>query len=44
MAEHESGKMDIRHQQETFAGFVQAIVYFCTVVAIVLLFLALVNA
>lgn len=41
---HGHGKMDIREHERTFFGFVNAILYLVVVVAIVLLFLAAVNA
>jgi cell division protein FtsL len=44
MAEHEHGKMDITEQEKTFEGFVKVIAITCVVVAIILIFLALVNA
>lgn len=44
MDQHEHGKMDITAQQQTFAGFIRALVVSAIVVAVVLIFLALVNA
>ncbi len=43
MAEHKPGKMDIREQERTFAGFVKGAMYLVVGVAIILVLMALVN-
>ncbi len=44
MAEHTHGKMDIRSNEKTFAGFVRMTMWAAIVIVLVLVFLALVNA
>jgi hypothetical protein len=41
---HKHGSMDISEQERTFGGFVRFAVWTVVVVAVVLVFLALVNA
>ncbi|MGM0586221.1 MAG: aa3-type cytochrome c oxidase subunit IV [Pseudomonadota bacterium] len=41
---HEHGKMDITEQEQTFAGFLRVIMISVVIIAIILIFLALVNA
>ncbi|MDD7969496.1 aa3-type cytochrome c oxidase subunit IV [Roseinatronobacter alkalisoli] len=44
MAEHEHGKMDIREQEKTFAGFIRYSVWVAAISIAALIFLALANA
>jgi hypothetical protein len=44
MAEHKVGSMDVREQEETFAGFVTFVKWSVVVIVCVLVFMALVNA
>jgi Bacterial aa3 type cytochrome c oxidase subunit IV len=44
MAEHKPGSMDIRTQEQTFAGFVQFVKWGAVLVVLILIFMALVNA
>jgi Bacterial aa3 type cytochrome c oxidase subunit IV len=44
MAEHEQGSMNVRAQEETFAGFVRMVKWGVGISLAVLIFLALVNA
>ncbi|MEO0681925.1 MAG: aa3-type cytochrome c oxidase subunit IV [Pseudomonadota bacterium] len=44
MAEHEPGKMDIKEQERTFEGFIRWGSIGFVVVAIALIFMALVNS
>lgn len=44
MAEHKQGSMDIRTQEQTFAGFVTFTKWAVVVIIGVLVFMALVNA
>lgn len=44
MAEHKSGTMDIRTQEQTFAGFVSFVKWAVIVIICVLIFMALANA
>lgn len=44
MSEYKPGSMNISEQRETFHGFVKACVYLSVIVALVLIFLALVAA
>ena len=44
MADYEPGKMDIREQQKTFAGFVKASIWVVCLCIAVLIFLALTNS
>jgi len=44
MAEHEHGKMDIREQEKTFAGFIRYSVWVTVASIAVLIFLALANS
>lgn len=44
MAEHEPGSMDIRVQEQTFAGFVLFVKWSVVIILAVLIFMALVNA
>ena len=44
MADYEPGKMDIREQQKTFAGFVKASIWVGCLCIVVLIFLALTNS
>lgn len=44
MAEHTHGKMDIRNNEKTFAGFIRMATWAAVVVVLVLIFMALVNA
>ncbi len=43
MAEHEHGTMDIKDQEQTFAGFVKFTTYTVIGILIFLVFLAMVN-
>ncbi|MCB1399001.1 MAG: aa3-type cytochrome c oxidase subunit IV [Rhodobacteraceae bacterium] len=43
MAQHETGSMDIRAQEKTFAGFVKFVTWSVVVILGVLVFLALAN-
>lgn len=43
MGEHVPGKMDIRAQEKTFAGFIKAITWGSVLVAVVLIILALAD-
>jgi hypothetical protein len=43
MAEHIHGKMDIRSNEKTFAGFIRLSIWAAAIVVLVLIFLALVN-
>ncbi|MCC5957960.1 MAG: aa3-type cytochrome c oxidase subunit IV [Rhodobacteraceae bacterium] len=44
MAKHEHGKMDIREQEKTFAGFIRYSVWVTAISIAVLIFLALANS
>lgn len=44
MAEHKPGSMDIRTQEQTFAGFVSFVKWSVVIIIGVLIFMALVNA
>lgn len=44
MGEHTPGKMDIRTQEKTFAGFIKMTIWGCVIVAATLILLALANA
>lgn len=44
MAEHKHGEMDITVQEKTFEGFVKWAVWSVVVIAVFLIFLAMVNA
>ncbi len=44
ITEHKHGEMDIRDHQATFAGFVKATIWVCSLSIIVLIFLALANS
>ncbi|RMF39404.1 MAG: aa3-type cytochrome c oxidase subunit IV [Alphaproteobacteria bacterium] len=44
MVSHRHGDMDIEDHRRTFHGFVKVAIWLCVVSAIVLLFLAAVNA
>ncbi|MBR3369306.1 aa3-type cytochrome c oxidase subunit IV [Roseinatronobacter sp. NSM] len=44
MAKHEHGKMDIREQEKTFAGFIRYSVWGAAVSIAVLIFMALANS
>ena len=43
MAEYKPGSMDISDHKKTFGGFIKAGIWTCVVVAIVLVFLAIVG-
>jgi hypothetical protein len=43
MADYQPGKMDIRVQEKTFAGFVRFVTYAVVAIVIFLVFLALAN-
>ncbi|MDF2140988.1 aa3-type cytochrome c oxidase subunit IV [Paenirhodobacter sp. CAU 1674] len=43
MADYQPGKMDIRVQEKTFAGFVRFVTYAVVAIIIFLVFLALAN-
>ena len=42
--EFKPGTMDITEQEKTFAGFLRVIMIGCTITALVLIFMALVNS
>ena len=44
MAEHTPGKMDIREQEKTFAGFIRFTTWSTVLIVLSLIFLALVGA
>lgn len=44
MAEHKPGSMNIRTQEQTFAGFVTFVKWSVLLILCVLIFMALVNA
>ena len=44
MADYEPGKMDITEQEKTFGLFLKTINIVCVLVAIILIFMALVNS
>lgn len=44
MADHEQGKMDIRVQEKTFAGFIRLSTWGAIISIAVLIFMALTNA
>ena len=44
MAEHDPGRMDIRAQEKTFAGFVRFTIWAVVLIIAVLIFMALANA
>lgn len=44
MADHEHGTMNVKTQEETFAGFVNFVKWGTVIVIAVLIFMALVNA
>ena len=44
MADHKHGEMDITEQQKTFDGFVRTMTISVVVIAVVLIFMALVNS
>lgn len=43
MAEHNPGNMDISEQKKTFGKFINVIVYSSVVIALILIFLAIVG-
>jgi hypothetical protein len=43
MADYQPGKMDIRVQEKTFAGFVHFVTYAVVAIVLFLVFLALAN-
>lgn len=43
MADYQQGKMDIRAQEKTFAGFVKFVTYAVVAILLFLVFLALAN-
>lgn len=43
MAEHEHGKMDIKAQEKTFAGFVKFTTYTVVGILVFLILLAMIN-
>ena len=43
MAEHKHGEMKVDTQEKVFEGFVKAVGWSCVVIAVFLVFLALVN-
>lgn len=43
-AKHKHGNMDIHEQEKTFAGFTRFAVWTVVIVAVILVFLALINA
>jgi len=44
MAKHEHGKMDIRHHEKTFEGFIRLSIWVAAISIGILIFLALTNA
>ena len=44
MADHEPGKMNIREQEKTFAGFIRLGTIAAVIVIAILIFMALVNS
>ncbi|NBZ86983.1 aa3-type cytochrome c oxidase subunit IV [Stagnihabitans tardus] len=44
MSDHVPGKMDIRAQEKTFAGFIKMIIWGCVAVTLTLIVMALANA
>ena len=44
MAEHKHGEMDIKVQEETFAGFIKFTKWSVIVIIAILIFMALVNS
>lgn len=43
-ADHEQGKMDIRAQEKTFAGFISMVTNAAIIILVAVVFMALVNA
>lgn len=43
MADHKHGEMDIKVQEKTFDGFMKIVTWSCILIAVFLLFLAMVN-
>jgi hypothetical protein len=44
MAEHEPGSMDVTEHERMFAGFIRFVTWAVVVIAVILVFMALVNA
>lgn len=44
MSDHVPGKMDIRAQEKTFAGFIKMTIWGSVIVVLVLIIMALANA
>lgn len=44
MAEHKTGSMNVRAQEETFAGFITFVKWAVVVIILTLIFMALVDA
>ena len=44
MSDYETGSMDIRQQEKTFAGFIRMITWGAVLVAVILIVMALSNA